>query len=312
MAVVFVTGAAGVIGTQLVNQLSDLGHSVFAADLKPRPEVFSDDVSFIHGDLNDMDFVQFAELRPDVVFHLAATFERTTETYSFYEENFRNNVALSHHVLRMTKELSHPVRFVFASSYLIYEASLYSVGKDQPAVSINELMPVNPRNLTGMAKLSTEGELQFLSNFSDSETSFVSARIFRGFGLGSRDVISRWIRKLLRNEPIEIFDADSSFDYIYCKDAASGLVELGMNSSQPGIVNLCSGESTSIGSIVSILRERFPHGTFKTLHESSIVEKSFGDIRRINSYSAWRAAYSVGNAIDEIITFEEKRLEDEQ
>jgi carbamoyl-phosphate synthase large subunit len=61
------------------------------------------------------------------VIHLAATFERSAESYEFWEENFRHNVRLSHHLMSLAKDAPSVKRVVFASSYLIYDPSLYQI-----------------------------------------------------------------------------------------------------------------------------------------------------------------------------------------
>src|SRR5690606_35695036 len=100
---------------------------------------------------------------PEFVFHLAATFERSTETPEFWDENDRHNVRLSHHLMGLVKQVSSVRKVVFASSYLIYNPDLYTF--DAPAetpVTLKEEDPIHPRNLCGAAKLLHEIELQFL------------------------------------------------------------------------------------------------------------------------------------------------------
>ena len=53
---------------------------------------------------------------PEIIFHLAATFERTEETPEFWEDNFKNNIILSHNVIDAAKECTNLEKFIFASS----------------------------------------------------------------------------------------------------------------------------------------------------------------------------------------------------
>ena len=57
----------------------------------------------------------------------------------------------------------------------------------------------------------------------------VSARIFRVYGRGSRDVVSRWIRSLTQapDLPLTVFRKEGRFDYVYAGDVAEGLLRLG-------------------------------------------------------------------------------------
>lgn len=307
---VLVTGAAGVIGSQLVELLIENEQQVIAADLKPRPTSFPDSVIYRRGDLNDLDVMELRDMDVEVIYHLAATFERTEETLSFFAENFRHNVQLTHHLLDLVNEVKTPVRFVFASSYLIYNSAVYKVEVGSGVVKLSEDNPVTPRNLTGFAKFSGEKELAFLQAYNEATLSGVSARIFRGFGLGSRDVISRWVRALLRGDGIEVFDQETVFDFIYCKDAASALYALGSVSDLEGVVNVGTGKATSVKSVVQILRKRFPNGDFRQLPESSTVEKSVANHELLTRSTGWVSKYSMDAAIDEIIDYESLSLQD--
>ena len=176
-------------------------------------------------------------MAPDVVIHLAATFERSKETPEFWDENHHHNVELSHHLMTLVKDAECVRRVVFASSYLVYDPSLYLF--DRPAEAVHSLVesdPVMPRNLTGMAKLTHEHELRFLDDAGQYGFTSVSARIFRGYGRGSRCVISRWIHDLITGRPINVYRPEGRFDFIYARDSAEGLLRLAA-SDVTGIVN---------------------------------------------------------------------------
>src|SRR4051794_16458707 len=122
---VFVSGGAGVIGLEIIPRLIARGAIVLVGDLKPRPSAFDPTVIYRHGDLNTMTLVELKAFAPDTFIHLAATFERSTETAGFWEENFLHNVRLSHHLITLCRDLKCLRRVVFASSYLIYDPARY-------------------------------------------------------------------------------------------------------------------------------------------------------------------------------------------
>lgn len=305
---VFVTGGAGVIGHELVPKLSAAGATVLVGDLKPRPASFPAEVLYRQGDLNHMTEGELADFAPDILIHLAATFERSTETYGFWEENFLHNVRLSHHVMTIAKDLPSLKRVVFASSYLIYEPSLYQFDSPRAtAVSLKESDPVLPRNLTGMAKLAHEIELRFLDTFRSQAFTTVCARIYRGYGRRSRDVISRWVRALLAGESITVFRPEGRFDYIYAADSAEGLLRLADAEHVTGIINLGTGCSRPVADVVSILRTHFP-GMTATEEASDIpFEASQADMTRYQSAIGWLPEYDLERAIAEIVAFERSR-----
>ncbi|OYU70727.1 MAG: epimerase [Alphaproteobacteria bacterium PA2] len=306
---VFVSGGAGVIGQEIVPRLLKRGATVLVGDLKPRPADFGPEVIYRRGDLNAMTTAEFEAFAPDVFIHLAATFERSTETYGFWEENFSHNVGLSHHLMTLAKDAPSLKRVVFASSYLIYDPDLYQfdAARDQPT-RLKETDPILPRNLTGMAKLAHEIELRYLEPFVADRFSTVCARIYRGYGRNSRDVISRWIRALLKGEPLTVFRPEGLFDYIYAADTAEGLIRLCETGSLTGIINLGSGRARRVSEVIEILAGHFPDMAF-TVEESDIpFEASEADLSLLDEVLGWRPVHGLEEAIPEMIAFERSRL----
>ena len=302
---VFVSGGAGVIGLEMIPRLLDLGATVLVGDLKPRPGVFPAELQYRQGDLNTISKGELEAFAPDMFIHLAATFERSSETCGFWEENFWHNVRLSHHLMTIAKDLRSLKRVVFASSYLIYQPSLYQFDtlKLSP-ISLRETDPVLPRNLIGMAKLAHEIELRFLESFCSNAFTTICARIYRGYGRNSRDVISRWIRSLLAGEPISIYRPEGRFDYIYAKDSAEGLIRLAEADSVSGVINLGTGLARSVQEVVSILRAHFPD--MQTIEEVSDIpyEASQADTTLLRAAIGWVPEYKLERAIPEIIAHE--------
>ena len=180
---VFISGGSGVIGQELVKILEKKNYIIFVGDIKPKPKNFSNKIKYFQGDLNFIDEGIIKEFKPNVFIHLAATFERSDENYTFWEENHQHNVKLSHHLMTIMKDIQSLKRVIFASSYLVYDPKLYlSREKINRNSSLEETDNLNPRNLTGMAKLSHENELGFINNFKNKKFSTVMVRIFRGYG----------------------------------------------------------------------------------------------------------------------------------
>lgn len=301
----FVSGGAGVIGLELVPILLKQGHQVVVADLKNRPLSFPKEVIYIQGDLNDLNKYDLENFAPEIFIHLAATFERSSESYEFWKENFKHNVLLSHHLMSLMKEQKTLERVVFASSYLIYDPNLYQFSESQSsAIYLNEDCQVQPRNLTGMAKFSHEMELNFLEKFNSIQFSSVCVRIFRGYGLNSRCVISRWIRSLLNEEEIQIFRPEGIFDYIFARDTAEGLVKLAFCDSLSGIVNLGTGRPRKVKDIIDILQLYFPNMKYKEIDSDIPYEASAADISKLKHHINWSPKLDLENTIPEMIEHE--------
>ena len=79
---ILVTGSSGLIGTDLVLHLLDLNiKKIICIDLKEKPHEFNNSkIEYYQKDFNDFEIELAKKLNPEILFHLAATFERTTET----------------------------------------------------------------------------------------------------------------------------------------------------------------------------------------------------------------------------------------
>ena len=308
---IFVTGGAGVIGQQLIPLLLEAGHNVFVGDLKEKPSSFSSQVYYIKGDLNNLHKSVFSDLKIQILIHLAATFERSVETFEFYSDNFENNVKLSNLIMNMARVSDHLERVLFASSYLVYDKKQYLF--EIPPGSPTKLGPkseIGARNLIGSAKLFHESELKYISSFPETSFSIVVPRIYRGYGIGSRDIISRWIRAALNQESIFAYDLEGAFDYIYCKDSALGIMKLACQSDYAGIVDLGTGRSRKVKEVLEILKSNFTNLEVREGESTGLFEASEADTDILRSITGWSPTFDLQAAISEIIEFEAKKRSD--
>jgi carbamoyl-phosphate synthase large subunit len=305
---IFISGGAGVIGRELVPKLHSAGAVLLVGDLKPRPTEFHPDVQYRQGDLNYITAEETELFKPDVFIHLAATFERSTETYEFWEENFWHNVRLSHYLMTLLKDSTSLKRVVFPSSYLIYNPEQYSFDKPQDrAVRLKESDRVSPRNLTGGAKLIHENELNFLRTFKGEQFSSVSLRIFRGYGRGSRCVISRWVRALIKGETIKVYRKEGLFDYIFAGDVAHGIIKVLDHPELTGIANLGNDNARRVEEVVAILQTHFPDMRVEEGNSDIPYEASQANMDLFREKTGWIPQMQLEETIPLIIDYEKNR-----
>ena len=199
---VFISGGAGVIGKCLVNLLAKKNYEIFVGDLKDKPQNFNNKIFYRKGDLNFLNEDEIKSFQPDIFVHLAAVFERTDESYDFYDNNFRNNITLSYHLLKTISKLKTVKKIIYASSYLTYDEKIYMGKNNKKNFKIDENERLNPRNLIGASKLYHEKELKLFKNYNKSKEIDI-LRIFRGYGCGSNDIVSRWVRAALLNKSLK-------------------------------------------------------------------------------------------------------------
>jgi carbamoyl-phosphate synthase large subunit len=298
---VLVTGGAGVIGREMIARLAAVGADLLTIDkadgqgLKGR---------FIRHDLSTGLPDDAISFRPQTIMHLAATFERTEEDVEFWEGNFTHNVLLSHMLLAATRGMRSLETLVFASSYLIYDPALYLQQREPRA--LNEGDPINPRNLVGIAKLQTERDIDFFQT-AGMKYRGVNARIYRVYGRGSRDVISRWVRAALAGQSIEVFSDGNRFDYVFAGDVAEGLIRLVEQPEARGIVNLGSGVDHSITEVIEILRAEFPGVVVRHVDQAATGEQSRADMTLFRRLTGWVPSIELRDGIQRVIQFERDR-----
>jgi dTDP-glucose 4,6-dehydratase len=114
MATILVTGGAGFIGTNLVNELRTRGHDVIAQDLYN-----TDRDDYIRADVRNFRQLErvFEKSNFDIVYHLAAEYGRWNGE-DFYENLWETNVIGTKHIIRLQE--NQKFRMVFFSSAEVY------------------------------------------------------------------------------------------------------------------------------------------------------------------------------------------------
>ncbi len=225
-----VTGAAGFIGSHVVDECLALGMEVLATD--DLSGGFRENVSpaatFVPGDLRDSAFVAglWTERRFDYVYHLGAY---AAEGLSHFVRafNYRNNLEAS--VNLVNQAVLHDVeRFVFTSSIAVY-------GRGQ--VPMTEEMTPLPEDPYGIAKYAVELDLAAAREmFGLPYTIFRPHNVYgerQNIADRYRNVIGIFMNAALRGEPMPVFgDGRQTRAFSHIADVApviarSPLVEAG-------------------------------------------------------------------------------------
>ena len=249
---VLIIGGAGLLGSHLVDALSEKEHDVAICDnfsgshhfRSPRNrKIYTADVC----NYNAINTV-FNKYKPDTVV-LAVNFYHSPEVvYKEYDDvrliiNAANNLASL-----LTPEIE---RVIYCSSYEIY-------GPPEPRKPVAESRKV-------IASCSPRGEaFRFSENILSSACSmngidFVGARIFdmygpRGMFSPSTGKISLLIDYFLKGEPLGLVGGHRKRDFIHVEDAAGALVGL-LSAGNVGPVNIGTGVGASLGQVCVELRD---------------------------------------------------------
>lgn len=256
---ILVTGSEGKIAKEVIKKLQD--HELLLVDKKSGCNLAFDNLDHIK------------QFRPEIIIHLAASFERTDETPEFHKINYEDNILATYRLNQIIASLDYcPKQYIFASSYLVYEPNLYLSDKPlRTARMLSEVDELNPRNLIGASKLYAEKEIDYIQRNIHKDMLVTHARIFRVFGDGGQEFISRCIEWKKIGVPVDLWKPENRFDYISAENCASALVCLfGLG----GVYNVGTGQATSILDVMKAIDPKVRHITKDDLYESSCADIS--------------------------------------
>jgi nucleoside-diphosphate-sugar epimerase len=309
---VLVTGGSGIIGKELLKMLIEDEAIVMNADREPLPANGFEGIHSIEIDLAEDDLNELIDFKPEIIFHLGAEFERSTESAEFWHVNWQNNVILSHRIVDISKDMSQCEVFIFASSYLVYNPDLYlAQNYRDKATCLKESDPINPRNICGAAKFYTEKEIEFVQRYYNQSMRTVCARIYRVYGLDSREIINRWVKFILSGTKLNVYNRENLFDYVFSRDVAEGLKRLACSTDASGPINLSSGKARSIEAVLAILTECLPETRDHIIDHGvrDAFEASCADLTKLKSVTGWTPNTTLEEGIKVIVENELKNRE---
>jgi len=251
-----VTGAAGFIGSTLVDRLLAEGADVAGidsfTDYYPRA-VKEHNLSaargnarfrFVDARIQDVDLKALLADRTHV-FHLAAQAGVRKSWGRDFEIYTSNNIEATQMLLEAC--VKHPLeRFVYSSSSSVY-GDLVAMPMREDAVP----QPVSPY---GVSKLAAE-QLCYLY-FANFGVPTVSLRYFTVYGPRQRPDMGfhKFLRATLRNEPITVYgDGEQTRDFTFVADA----VEANLSAARRGVAgrvyNIGGGSRVSVNHVLEVI-----------------------------------------------------------
>ncbi len=308
---VFVTGAAGFIGSYLVAALNKLGANVVilkrdhAKDslLETTGEIKN--VNIAHGELEDFDSIMrvIAEYEVDTVLHLGAQAIETTSVAN-PKKTFESNIKGTWNVLEACRllnyESSRIKRIIVATSDKSYGHS------ETPYTEETPLRGETPYDVSKSC-----ADLIAQSYFKTYGLPVCISRLGNVYGPGDLNfnrIIPGTIKSILGNKDIIIrSDGKHVREYFYVRDAAGSYVVLAENMSRKDILghafNFSSGEQMTVLEVVEKIKK-----AMKSESEVKILNTAKNEIRKqaLSTEKArrmldWRPRYTLEEALPETI-----------
>ncbi|MBO0878826.1 MAG: NAD-dependent epimerase/dehydratase family protein [Mycobacterium sp.] len=288
------TGAAGFIGSTLVDFLIGCGYEVVAVDRRGSsdPIAAANLAGVAHnerlnrrtGDLADLDLVSLVA-GADVVFHLAAL-PGVRDSWGWrFDEYIRTNVTATERVVTAC-EKAGVRRLVVASSSSVYGETRGASGEH------DAVAPCSPY---GVSKLAGEQLALAHARRRDTELSVVALRYFTVFGPRQRAGmgINQALVSALFDVAVPLFgDGSQRREFTYVGDVVAATVAAAAVDVQAEVINVGGGASTS-------MREVFATAEYITGRSASVfrmpeqagdVSMTCADLRRARDLLGYRPA----------------------
>jgi predicted glycosyltransferase/nucleoside-diphosphate-sugar epimerase len=250
-----VTGAAGFIGSHLVEALLELGHEVVGIDaftssypaaLK-RSNIAAASAhpcfDLLPADLNELDLMEV--LRPDdVIFHLGGQPGVRASWGKDFVDYTRANIDATQRVLEAARA-RQAARIVFASSSSVYGDAPLPMREDGP------LHPVSPYGVTKLT-----AELLGLVYWKAFGLPVVPLRFFSVYGPRQRPdmAFNRFIDAIAQGKPIAVFgDGSQRRDFTYVGDVVAALLAAAARGRPGEPINVGGGSTVTLAQSIAII-----------------------------------------------------------
>lgn len=253
---VLVTGAAGFIGSHLVEKCASSGFNVSAID-SFLPNLYSAEIkrnNWKH--LSSLPNVEFHQMdlgrddisevikASDIIINCAAM-PGLMPSWSEFATYLNCNVLALSRILEQL-ELNSSKRIIQISTSSVYGRE--AIGNENSSTS-----PISPY---GVSKLAAENLIRVISE--QKNLDFQILRLFSVYGPRQRPDMAYniMIKRLLSGEELSVFgDGTASRSNTYVADVVDGIMGSISDGSRGEIYNICGDESYSLNSVISMLEE---------------------------------------------------------
>ncbi len=293
---VLVTGGAGFIAANFIHHLLkatpyevvSLDALTYAGNPANLKDVMAHErLSFVHGDICDVELVAEVVSEVDVIVNAAAESHVEKSIAEGGSEFVTTNVAGTQILLDAIRR-SPVERFILISSSEVYGTAEYE--------PMDEEHPLNPRSPYAATKAGAD-RLAY-SYFVTYGLPIVIVRPFNNYGprQHAEKVIPHFITQALRDEPLTIHgDGHASRDWLYVDDTAEAIeaiIAAPLDSVAGEVLNVATGVDISVTEIADSVLDVLGKPRSLTAHvpeRLGQVDRHIGSTDKIERLTGWRA-----------------------
>ncbi len=312
---VLITGAAGFIGSHLVEQLLAQGHDVLGVDslisgsrsnISHLEDTYQDEFTFIEADASQApDKYVPANWIPDIILHFASP--ASPPVYSKYPvETYSVNAFGTHHLAEYLLKNNPSGILLFASTSEIYGDPLQHPQTEHYWGNVN---PNGVRSCYDESKRFGEAVCGVFHREYGLDTRLV--RIFNTYGprmdLYDGRIIPNVALKILEGKPIEMYgDGSQTRSFCYVDDLVRGIITFALADGLKGeTINLGNPEERTVLDAAERIAAAFgvkPNFVFKDLPQDDPTRRC-PDISRANALLSWQPTTSFESGIEKTTQF---------
>jgi len=304
---VLVTGGAGFIGSNLVDELAKDNHVVILDNFSSgRKENIAhhdgrDNVEVLTGDVRDKGLLYAVTKGIDVVYHLAVQCLRVSidDPETNHEVNATGSLNLC-----MAARDNAVKRFVYVSSSEVYGTAI--------TAPMDELHPREPTTVYGASKLA--GEKYALAYHRTYGMDAMVVIPFNTYGPREHfegahgEVIPKFVLRALNDAPPVIFgDGSQTRDFTYVTDTVRGIIMASECDAMTGqAVNIARGEEVSIRELAYKIYTKLGKTSIKPVIEKERpgdVMRHFAGIKKAEELFGFRAEVGIDEGLDRFIAW---------
>jgi UDP-glucose 4-epimerase len=294
-----VTGAAGFIGSHLVDALLAEGHSVLGIDdlstgrTKNLVAASANSAfQFLEKNIRDLSKSEIALESCDWFFHLAGRADLVPSIVN-PEDYFQVNVEGTFRALQLARELGVK-RFLYAAS-----STCYGIPDTYPTPETAPCKPEHPYALTKLM-----GEEMVMHWYRVYQLPTVSLRLFNVYGPRSRTtgaygaVFGVFLRQKLAGVPFTVVgDGSQTRDFTFVSDVASAFVATAKSNISGEIMNVGSGHTYAVNRLVELL------GGEKTTipRRPGEPDCTFADTAKIRARVGWQPSVPLEQGVSRML-----------